>query len=109
LSSAFAGGVGGTYQNNCGAFSAGVIIIGALYGRVEPDEDDQVGQDLAARFQERFQSRFETINCGNLREEKYGSGGAEPCSVLVSQAASLLIDVLEEQAAEDYSKEGQDD
>ncbi len=34
MTTAFAGGVGGTTLENCGAFSAGVMIIGGLYGRI---------------------------------------------------------------------------
>ena len=94
MTTGFAGGIGESFLNNCGAFSAGVMIIGALYGRTSADKNDQVCQDLAAQFQERFQDRFNTINCGKLREEKYGSGGAEPCSVLVERAAGILIDLL---------------
>jgi len=97
MTSTFAGGIGGTYQNNCGAFSAGVMIIGALHGRTSAEVDDQVGQDLAALYLERFQSAFETVNCGKLREEKYGSGGAEPCSVLVERAARVLMEVIDQQ------------
>ncbi len=95
MSSGFAGGIGGSYLNNCGAFSAGVMIIGGLYGRTSADQDDQVCQ-----FQEKFQERFETINCGKLREEEYGSGGAEPCSTLVERAARVLIDLLDAQEGE---------
>ena len=94
MTSGFAGGIGGSYLNNCGAFSAGVMIIGGLYGRISADQDDQFCQDLSAHFLGKFQERFETLNCGKLREEKYGSGGAEPCSVLVERAARVLIDVL---------------
>lgn len=95
MTTGFAGGIGGSYFNNCGVFSAGVMIIGALYGRRSADQDDQVCQDLAAQYQDKFQERFETLNCGNLREENYGSGGAEPCSTLVERAARVLIEVLE--------------
>ena len=48
MTSGFAGGIGGSYFNNCGAFSAGVMIIGALYGRRSTDQDDQVCRDLAS-------------------------------------------------------------
>ncbi len=100
MSSGFAGGIGGSYLNNCGAFSAGVMIIGGLYGRTSDDQDDQVCQELACQFQDKLQERFETINCGKLREEEYGSGGAKPCSTLVERAARVLIDLLDAQEGE---------
>jgi len=101
MTSGFGGGIGGSYQNNCGAFSAGVMIIGALYGRASADQDDQIVQGLAARYQEMFRERFETINCGKLREERYGSGGAEPCSTLVERAARVLMKVIDSQQAQE--------
>jgi len=54
MSTAFAGGIGGTTLENCGAFSAGVMIIGGLYGRESSEEDDQVCQGLAEKYRERF-------------------------------------------------------
>ncbi len=100
MTAGFAGGIGETYLNNCGVLSAGVMIIGALYGRTSPEKDDQVCQDLSARYQEKFQEFFETLNCGKLREERYGSGGAEPCSILVERGARVLMDVLDAQSGE---------
>jgi len=102
MTTGFAGGIGESFLNNCGAFSAGVMIIGALHGRTSPDGEVLECQDLAAQFQERFQERFDTINCGKLREEKYGSGGAEPCSILVERAARILIDLLGSQVENNH-------
>jgi len=96
MSTAFAGGIGGTTLENCGAFSAGVMIIGGLYGRESSEEDDQVCQGLAEKYRERFIDHFETLNCGELREEKFGSGGEQPCSVLVEGASQILIGVIKE-------------
>ena len=86
MSSGFAAGVGSTKEELCGAFSAGVMIIGGLLGRTDPAVNDSRCQALVRRYRERFWGRFESLNCGELREEKYGSGGAEPCSVLVERA-----------------------
>lgn len=96
MSTAFAGGVGNTYLENCGAFSAGVMIIGGLCGRESSNEDDQVCQDLAKKYRERFIGRFETLNCGELRAEKFGSEGEQPCSVLVEEVSQILIGVIKE-------------
>lgn len=99
MSTGFAGGIGSTYLENCGAFSAGVMIIGGLYGRTSAEEDDQVCQDLVAKYRERFKECFETLNCGELRIEKYGSGGEEPCSTLVERAVRILFEVIQEYQA----------
>ncbi len=99
MSTAFAGGIGGTTLENCGAFSAGVMIIGGLCGRISSEEDDQVCQNLAEKYRERFVDRFETLNCGELRVEKFGSGGEQPCSVLVEEASQILMEVIKEYQA----------
>lgn len=106
MSSGFAGGVGCTYQENCGVFSAGVIILGALHGRTSPDQDDRICQDSSARLRTQFIERFETVNCGKLREFRYGSGGLEPCSVLVERAARVLIQVIEEAREQNRNSQG---
>jgi C_GCAxxG_C_C family probable redox protein len=100
LASGFEGGIGGSYQNNCGAFSASIMIIGGLFGYGSENPDDEKCQLLASRFQEEFKSSFDTLICGDLREEKFGSGGAEPCEVLVERVARLLIKMLDSEIKE---------
>jgi C_GCAxxG_C_C family probable redox protein len=96
MTTGFGGGIGHTYGEICGAFSAGVMVISSLYGRSSHDQDDELCQALSAEFRDRFLHRFETINCSELREEKYGSGREEPCSVLVERVSNILIDIIEE-------------
>ena len=96
MATGFAGGIGGTEAENCGVFSAGVMLIGALYGRTSPAEDDENCQALVRRYRERFQARFGTIVCGELRASGYGSSAREPCSTLVERSAAILIDVIRE-------------
>ena len=94
MSTGFAGGIGGTYRDLGGALSAGIMVIGGLFGRTSSDVDDQVCQDLAAEYGDRFKGQFETLICGELREEKYGAQGAEPCSTLVERASRILLEVI---------------
>ena len=53
MTNGFAGGVGGSRQEMCGALSTGVMIIGALHGRSSLEEDDLPAQRLAARYRPR--------------------------------------------------------
>ena len=94
MSTGFGGGIGHTYDEICGAFSAGVMVIGAIHGRSSPDQDDEFCQGLITEFRDRFKRRFETITCSELREERYGSGREEPCSTLVERASRILIEVI---------------
>jgi C_GCAxxG_C_C family probable redox protein len=96
MTTGFGGGVGLTYQEICGAFSAGVMIIGSLFGRSSQDHDDELCQAVILEFRDRFRNRLDTIYCSELREERYGSGGEEPCSVLVERASRILVDVIED-------------
>jgi C_GCAxxG_C_C family probable redox protein len=94
MTTGLGGGVGGTERELCGALSGGVLLIGALHGRTRPHEDDSVCQMLASRYRERFAQEFGTTNCGEIREDGYGSGGTVPCSALVERAAHILLEVL---------------
>lgn len=93
MSTPFGGGVGGTYHDVCGAFSGGLMVIGALYGRTETGTDDSQAYRLASRFRERFGQELGSTNCGELRSSGYGGEGT-PCAVLVERAARILLEVL---------------
>jgi C_GCAxxG_C_C family probable redox protein len=95
MANAFAGGVGLSLRDQCGAYSAGVMIIGALFGRAEPDEDDQLCQQVIADFRTKFVQEIGSVNCGELREETYGSDNEIPCSALVKHAVDLLLSTIQ--------------
>jgi C_GCAxxG_C_C family probable redox protein len=97
MTTGFAGGIGGSQRDLCGALSAGIMVIGGLYGRTQPNVDDTFCQKLATTYRDRFAQEFGAISCGELRAERFGSRGQEPCSVLVERAARLLLDILAEQ------------
>jgi C_GCAxxG_C_C family probable redox protein len=94
MATGLGGGVGGTYQELCGALSGGVLLIGALYGRIRPDEDDSRCMTLVSRYRERFAQELGTTHCGDLRATGYGSDGKWPCSVLVERATRVLLETL---------------
>jgi C_GCAxxG_C_C family probable redox protein len=100
MTTGFAGGIGHTFEEVCGVFSTGVMIIGSLYGRSTQDQDDELCQAMVDEFRNRFRDQLSTINCSELREKKYGSGGDEPCSVLVERASEILIEIIEENREE---------
>jgi C_GCAxxG_C_C family probable redox protein len=95
MTTGFAGGIGGTRQDLCGALSAGIMVIGALYGRSQADVDDRRCQALAARYRAQFVQTFDTTCCQELRQIH------RPCSHLVERAARLLLEMLEEEQLHD--------
>ena len=96
IASPFAGGVGGTKEEMCGALSGGVMVIGALHGRSEAHVDDQKAKLLAVRYRERFAEEFGTTCCGPIYGETHGPGGPGSCKYVGERAAMVLLEVLEE-------------
>lgn len=96
LCAGLGGGVGATHEELCGALSGGVLLIGARHG-FAPGEDKRRCYGLAARFRERFVEALGATRCQDLRDQGYGSD-AKPCSLLVEQAARILIATLASEA-----------
>jgi C_GCAxxG_C_C family probable redox protein len=94
MTTGLAGGVGDSHQEMCGALSGGVLLIGALHGRTKPTEDDRECQRLATEYRERFGQELGATSCRDLRANGYGSGGTQPCSVLVERVVRILLDIL---------------
>ena len=95
MSTGFSGGVGRSLRDLCGAFTAGIMIIGAIYGRTSLDEDEDQCMIMVNNYRNRFVQRLGSVYCYKLRDERYGSHNQEPCSVLVRRAANVLIGVLD--------------
>ena len=94
MATGFAGGVGCTHQEMCGALSGCVMVIGALFGRLEPD-DDALCQRLVKDLYVRFRETFGESQCAWLREHVVDAeGGLGSCDVLVERATMILLDVL---------------
>ena len=96
IASPFAGGVGGTEKEMCGALSGGVIVIGTLHGRCEADADDQAAELAAVRYRERFAEEFGTTRCGPIYSKVHAPGGLGSCSYVGERASLILLEVLEE-------------
>lgn len=94
VATGFAGGVGDSEQEMCGALAGGILIIGALFGRTTL-EDDTLCQRLAKQYRERFLATFGETQCARLQENVVKSeGGLGSCAMLVHRATMLLLGVL---------------
>ena len=100
MTTGFAGGVGGSKQEMCGSFSAGVMIIGALYGRNSLEEDDLLTQQMVTRYRERFVAELGTTHSGTLYDQVDAPGSPGTCSSVVERAAPILLELLAEQGDE---------
>ncbi len=98
VASGFAGGIGGTHAEACGALTGGIIAIGYLYGRTESGQDIQHARELAAEFSARFVEEFGSANCGVLLEKLGQQHNGLKCKRLTAAAAGLLAELLVERA-----------
>jgi arsenite methyltransferase len=93
--SGFCGGVGGTSQELCGAFTGGVLALGYLLGRERPGESLGVCGDLIQELRKDFLSEFGSLNCSTLLD---GFAKLENpqmgCVQLTTRAAQMLVDLL---------------
>ena len=90
------GGMAGTMSSHCGALTAGILIIGALYGRLEPDGDEELAPAIARRYWQTFLDEFGTSHCTTLREEEPGNEAPTRCGCIMVRSARLLLGVLDE-------------
>jgi C_GCAxxG_C_C family probable redox protein len=96
MGTGFAGGVGESQQEMCGALSGGLILIGALHGRTRLNESEPAVA-LAGQYRGRFVEEFGHTRCAKLRETVvYGPGGLGSCGKLVERAAAILLELLAE-------------
>ena len=97
MATGFAGGVGDTQQEMCGALSGGVMVIGGLHGRMRLSESDGPALTLASRYRQRFLAEFGDTQCARLRENAvYAAGGLGSCAALVERAATILLELVAE-------------
>jgi C_GCAxxG_C_C family probable redox protein len=97
MATGFAGGVGGTEQEMCGALSGGLMVIGGLLGRESLSESDCPALTLAARYRDRFLAELGPTQCTRLRATVvHAPGGLGSCAALVQRAATILLELLAE-------------
>lgn len=97
LATPFAGGVGSTNLELCGALTGALMVIGGLHGRAQAGADDARCQELAAAYRAAFLQRFGWLKCQDLKEHWIGNYGQPNCRALVEGATLLLLELLEEQ------------
>jgi C_GCAxxG_C_C family probable redox protein len=99
LANGFAGGVGGSRVELCGAASGAVMVIGACFGR-EKLQNDAIAQHLTKTFRQRFLDVLSETRCDPLRENVvHVEGGLGSCAVVCERAAMMLLELLGEEEA----------
>lgn len=95
VASAFGGGIGGTKCETCGALTGGVIALGWLFGRTEPDADKQNLYALATEFRSRFLDMFGSTECSIIMEALGKQENLLKCKRMTGAAAGILFDILQ--------------
>jgi arsenite methyltransferase len=94
--SIFGGGIGGSTEELCGAFTGGVIALGYLLGRDAPGDNMRDAAALVKEFKSRFQTQFGNLRCRDLlfsfdeQENRLG------CVKLTAETTVLLANLLNE-------------
>jgi C_GCAxxG_C_C family probable redox protein len=93
VASGFGGGIAGSTEELCGAFTGGVIALGHLLGREQPGDDLRECGALTKEFKRKFLDEFGSLNCQTILEDSNDPVG---CAKLTADAAIILAGLLNE-------------
>ena len=93
----FGGGVGACREELCGVLSGGVLLLGALWGRVDPEADDEALMELACEYRQQITDRFGHSLCNPIRDTM-PEALTKRCAEVVSEATRLLVTLIENNA-----------
>ncbi|MCP4540493.1 MAG: C_GCAxxG_C_C family protein [Chloroflexi bacterium] len=90
----FMGGIGGTHEEACGALTGGIIAIGCLFGRTDPETGVENIKKLASEYRRRFIQEFGATKCQILLDEFDGQKDGLKCKRLTATATGILSELL---------------
>jgi C_GCAxxG_C_C family probable redox protein len=94
--SIFGGGIGGSTEELCGAFTGGVIALGYLLGRDAPGDNMRDAAALVKEFKSRFQTQFGNLRCRDLLFSFDEQENHLGCVKLTAETTVLLANLLNE-------------
>ena len=94
--SGFGGGIAGTMTALCGAFTGGVLALGALSGRANPGDELIRCGTLVTAFKSYFQDQFGSLDCPTLVQGFGTERAARGCARLTVDTAVMLSEMLQE-------------
>lgn len=92
--SVFGGGIGGSTEELCGAFTGGVITLGYLMGRDTPGDDMRDAGALVKEFKSRFLNQFGSLNCRKLLFDFDEQENPLGCVKLTAETSVILTNLL---------------
>jgi C_GCAxxG_C_C family probable redox protein len=94
--SAFGGGIVGSTEELCGAFSGGVMALGYLLGRGNPGDDMRDCAVLVNEFKKKFKGLFGFLNCRTILDSFSEQENPMGCVKLTADTSVLLADLLKD-------------
>ncbi len=92
--SAFGGGIAGTTEDLCGAFTGGVMATGLLLGRENPGLEMKDCGKVIKEFKSRFIENFGSTNCRTILESNNNKEARMDCVRLTAKASAMLGEIL---------------
>jgi C_GCAxxG_C_C family probable redox protein len=92
--SVFGGGIGGSTEELCGAFTGGVIALGYLLGRDAPGDNMRDAGGLVKEFKSRFLNQFGSLNCRKLLFDFDEQENPLGCVKLTAETSVILANLL---------------
>jgi C_GCAxxG_C_C family probable redox protein len=92
--SVFGGGIGGSTEELCGAFTGGVIALGYLLGRDTPGDNMRDAGALVKEFKSSFQARFGALKCRDLLFSFDEQDKPLGCVKLTAETSVILANLL---------------
>jgi C_GCAxxG_C_C family probable redox protein len=78
----------------CGALASGLVCIGLLHGRTEPQDDLTCVDELAFELHRRFLDEFGYRECRPLREKYVPLSENHTCDFIYHRATELAVQLL---------------
>ncbi|MDH5768045.1 MAG: C-GCAxxG-C-C family protein [Nitrospirota bacterium] len=94
--SGFGGGIGGSGEELCGAFTGGIIALSYFLGRENPGENLRDCGVTIKEFKKQFLEKFGSTNCKTLIEGFKEGGDSLGCVKLTADATVILACMLNE-------------
>lgn len=93
--SGFGGGIGGSTEELCGAFTGGVVALGHLLGKENEGGSLKDCGDMIKKFKQQFMDQFGSLNCqillNGFEEERNPVG----CVKLTAETTVILANLLD--------------
>lgn len=98
VATAFGGGIGRSKEEICGTLTGGIIALGYLFGRMNPDESPDKVHMLAAEFRRRFIEKNGSSVCQTILKEFGEQENLIKCKKMTAEIAGILADLLTEKS-----------